>query len=119
MPAFIKLCLYPEVSEAGSQVEFGVRQDAYVAVKGARPSEVSVNVNSIAAYEGITIRTIGRPGTSDNKADCITGIRIKFHDGQTAIVFNDAEVTFDALLSQVGGVMAVHGPSRYFTKFEG
>lgn len=117
MNGFVTLELYRE-HEGDGPVEFGTGRDGWLNVNAEEPSIVTVALGSIAAYEDITIRTIGRPGTRDNKQDCLAGVRIKFADGQVRVIFNDMDPSFARVLERAGGTLHKLGRSAYLERFQ-
>lgn len=79
--------------EQFTDTDFGKNKPADVDVHKAQRGKMSLHSNSVSAFEHITIYTT-RPGTSENKIDHISGVRIKTSWGDHLVVFNDQAMDF-------------------------
>lgn len=113
---FIKL----EVFNEQNQQPFGEAKDALLNMKGATSTFRMINLATIQSFEPIKITTSGRPGTFDNKGDCLAGIRIQLADGTTTVMINDKDPTFLRALEAArksDKILYHHGQSNYMSMF--
>lgn len=74
--------------------------DSYLDMKAMKARIQPVNVFTIISFEKVRINTIGRPGTSENKQDALTGVRISLCDGSQYVVIDSKEVSFEKFIQQ-------------------
>jgi len=115
----IKIDSFDEV-EPFKRERFGRNELAHVDAK-QKPSEVHVNVNDIAQFENIQIMA-ARPNTTENKVDCIDGVRILTHTGNIYLIFSDSNHSFCQAfdLACGGGSVVVYDQSKsnYLRQFK-
>lgn len=118
---FIKLELWEEDNrENGSSVPFGACLDAWLDMKKMRVLYAPINVHSIMSFENIQICSNGRPGTTENKEDIFSGVRLLLADGSIRVIINDKDPSFEKTLQMAtksDDLVHDFGRSKYMSQF--
>ena len=114
---FIKLELWDEQPPIGGALPlFGVSADAYVNTRASNPRYLPINLASLMSFESIEVTAVGRPGSSENRADPLRGVRVLLADGSRYIVFDDKDPVFArglAAARQAEELVYDYGASRF------
>jgi len=119
---FIKLELWDEEprEDTGRPVRIGSCLRAHLDMSQLKVRYRPINLNCILSFEAMQIWTNGRPGTKDNHADTLNGIRLLLADGSQYVVIDDKDPTFVRALAHArlaSELVHEHGPSNYMQRF--
>lgn len=118
---FIKAELWEDQAQGpvNARLFFDLPMVVYLPVNTAKFWRRCLKLDAIVSFSKVDIRTIGRPGTTDNKTDCLPGIRILLADGSTFLVIDDRNGFVTALseAEATGKFIYDLGQSTYMEKF--
>ncbi|OFA09052.1 hypothetical protein [Duganella phyllosphaerae] len=98
---FLNLELWDEEPRADQlPIIVGSAVDSYLDMKAMKAKVRPVNVFTIISFEHITIKTVGRPRSSENKQDFLTGVRIRLSDGTQHVVIDSKTGTFEGHIKE-------------------
>jgi len=98
---FLNLELWDEEPRHDNKpIVVGSGVDSHLDMRVMKARIRPVNVCTIISFEKVRISTIGRPGTSENKQDSLTGVRIRLSDGSQYVVIDSKEVSFENFIQQ-------------------